>query len=43
MVFQGTRGRPGGSVMKSVSHELTPADMTNVAAYLQALPSENAR
>jgi cytochrome c553 len=42
MVFQGTRGRPGGSVMKAVTHELTPGDITNVAAYLQALPHENA-
>jgi len=41
MVCQGTRGRPGGSVMKAVTHELTPADITNVAAYLQALPHEN--
>jgi cytochrome c553 len=43
MVFQTTEERPGGSVMKSVSHELSPQDVENVAAYLQALPREAAR
>lgn len=37
MVFQTTEERPGGTVMKSVSHELTPQDIENVAAYLQSL------
>lgn len=39
MVFQRTNERPGGAVMKSVSHELTPENIENVAAYLQALPA----
>ena len=38
MVFQTTEQRPGGTVMKAVSHELTPQDIENVAAYLQSLP-----
>lgn len=38
MVFQRTNERPGAAVMKSVSHELTPENIDNVAAYLQALP-----
>jgi cytochrome c553 len=43
MVFQRSEDRPGASIMKSVSHDLAPADVLNVAAYLQALPHEAAR
>ena len=38
LVFQRTDERPEGSVMKTVAHELTPANMRDVARYLQALP-----
>lgn len=37
IVFQRTDQRPEGSIMKTVAHELTRADIENVAAYLQAL------
>jgi cytochrome c553 len=37
VVFQRTDQRPEGSVMKTVAHELTRADIENVAAYLQAM------
>jgi cytochrome c553 len=39
-VFQSTEQRPSGTVMKSVSHNLSPESITNVAAYYQALPNE---
>lgn len=42
-VFQRTDERPEGSIMKTVAHELTRENITNVAAYLQALPHEKAR
>jgi cytochrome c553 len=38
-VFQQTNERPGGVVMKTVSHNLTRENMVNVADYLQALPN----
>jgi cytochrome c553 len=37
-VFQRTDERPQGAVMKTVAHALTPQDIANVTAYLQALP-----
>jgi cytochrome c553 len=37
IVFQRTEGRPEGSVMKTVAHELMPEDIENVAAYVQAM------
>ncbi len=40
-VFQRTDERPDGSIMKTVAHNLTPENITNVAAYLQALPHHN--
>jgi cytochrome c553 len=43
MVFQRSNERPGGGLMKSVSHGLTPENIASVAAYLQALPSIEAR
>jgi cytochrome c553 len=39
VVFQRTVDRPEGSVMKTVAHSLTRANIDDVAAYLQALPS----
>jgi cytochrome c553 len=39
-VFQNTDQRPGGSVMKSVSHNLSPDSIVNVAAYYQSLQVE---
>jgi cytochrome c553 len=36
MVFQRTDERPEGSIMKVIAHGMTPSDMENVAAYLQA-------
>jgi cytochrome c553 len=39
-VFQKTDERPEGSVMKTIAHELTAVNMTDVAAYLQALPAQ---
>lgn len=39
-VFQDTEQRPGGAIMKSVSHELSPESIVNVAAYYQALPNQ---
>lgn len=38
-VFQRTEQRPEGVVMKTVAHNLTRDDMTNVADFLQALPN----
>ncbi|HAL38150.1 MAG TPA: cytochrome c4 [Polaromonas sp.] len=38
-VFQRTNERPLGAVMKTVAHELTPEDIKDLAAYLQALPN----
>ena len=38
-VFQRTDQRPAGQVMKSVAHELSPQNIEDVAAYLQALPN----
>ena len=37
VVFQRTDERPQGSVMKTVAHGLSPADMEQVAAYLQSV------
>jgi cytochrome c553 len=37
IVFQRTDERPEGSIMKTVAHELTPADIENVAAYAESL------
>jgi len=39
-VFQRTEQRPEGSIMKGVAHLLTPENMENVAAYLQAMPAK---
>jgi cytochrome c553 len=39
MVFQRTDERPEGSIMKTIAHELTPQNITDVAAYIQALPN----
>ncbi|MEY8878286.1 MAG: cytochrome c [Leptothrix sp. (in: b-proteobacteria)] len=39
LVFQRTDERPEGSVMKTVAHALTPQNISDVAAYLQALPN----
>lgn len=36
-VFQRTDERPAGSVMKTVAHKLTNADIDNVAAFVQTL------
>jgi cytochrome c553 len=36
-VFQRTDERPEGALMKVVAHELSAADITNVAAYLQSM------
>lgn len=38
-VFQWTDERPEGSVMKGVAHGLTATQMTQVAAYLQSVPT----
>lgn len=40
MVFQRTDERPEGSIMKTIAHELTRADMEDVAAFLQVLPAQ---
>lgn len=37
VVFQRTDERPEGSVMKTVAHELTAADIARVSAYVQSL------
>lgn len=42
-VFQRTDERPEGSIMKTVAHELTRENITNVAAYLQSMSNEKAR
>jgi len=42
-VFQTTDQRPGGAVMKSVSHELSPSSIASVAAYFQSLTNASAR
>ena len=36
-VFQKTDERPEGAVMKTIAHDLSPADMTAVAEYVQGL------
>lgn len=36
-VFQRTDDRPEGSIMKTIAHELTQADIENVSAFLQTL------
>ena len=38
-VFQRTDERPDGGIMKTVAHALTPDNMADVAAYLQAMPA----
>ena len=40
-VLQTTNQRPDDPVMKSVTHNLTPESITNVAAYYQALPHQS--
>jgi cytochrome c553 len=40
LVFQRSDQRPAGAVMKTITHELRPQDMRDVAAYLQALPGK---
>ncbi|AMP00097.1 cytochrome c family protein [Collimonas arenae] len=37
MVFQRTDERPEGAMMKGITHELTPQDMRNVAAYVESM------
>lgn len=37
VVFQRTDERPEGSIMKTVAHELTAADIAKVSAYVQSL------
>lgn len=37
VVFQRTDDRPEGSIMKTVAHELTAADIARVSAYVQSL------
>jgi cytochrome c553 len=37
LVFQRTDERPEGSIMKTVAHELSPANIGDVAAYVQSL------
>lgn len=39
VVFQSTDQRPAGAAMKAVTHELRPADMRDVAAFLQTTGS----
>jgi cytochrome c553 len=39
-VFQRTNQRPQGIVMKTVAHELTPQNIEDVAAYLQAMTNQ---
>ena len=39
-VFQRTNERPEGVVMKVVAHALTPQNIEDVAAYLQAMPNQ---
>jgi cytochrome c553 len=38
-VFQKTDERPEGSIMKTIAHDLTPADITAVAEYVQGMPA----
>jgi len=38
VVFQRGDERPAGVVMKTIAHQLTPQNMDDVAAYLQAMP-----
>jgi cytochrome c553 len=38
-VFQKTDQRPAGPAMKAVAHNLTPENIADVTAYLQALPN----
>jgi cytochrome c553 len=40
-VLQTTNQRPDDPVMKSVSHNLSPENIANLAAYFQALPHES--
>ena len=40
-VFQKTDQRPNGAAMKAVSHNLTPENIQNVAAYLETLSTSN--
>ncbi len=37
LVFQRTDERPEGSIMKTVAHDLTPQNISDVAGYLQSL------
>ena len=36
-VFQRSNDRPEGAIMKTVAHELTPQDIEDLAAYVQAI------
>jgi cytochrome c553 len=36
-VFQRSDDRPEGAIMKTVAHELTPKDIEDIAAYVQAI------
>ena len=38
VVFQRTDERPEGSIMKTVAHDLTAQNVSDVAGYVQALP-----
>ena len=38
--FQSTNNRPAGPAMRAVAHNLSHENMANVAAYLQAMPSQ---
>ena len=39
-VFQQTNARPEGTLMKTVTHNLSNDDIVNVAAYLQSMPNQ---
>lgn len=39
-VFQRTDERPEGSIMKTIAHDLTPANIQDVAQYLQGIQSK---
>ena len=38
-IFQRTDERPEGAVMKTVAHNLSPENIANVTAYVQAIPN----
>ena len=39
-VFQRTDERPEGAIMKSIAHDLTEANMRDVAVFLQGMPAQ---